>query len=70
MEGASAPPARLFSEDVDTLTLVIGTTIFAQQLLLKGEPQEARPVLRELINLAPRLLRATFDAWGYSRIPV
>ena len=28
---------------------------------------QARPVLRELIHVAPTLLRATFEAWGYSR---
>ena len=53
--------------DVDPLLLYVGCTLFAQSLLLKGEPAEARPILRELVNLAPSLLRATYDGWGYSR---
>ena len=45
----------------------MGCTIHAQQLLLAKEDERATPILRELINLAPTLLRATFEAWGYSR---
>ena len=64
-----APPHRrkLFVEDIDTLTLYVGCTLYCQTLLLQREHAAATPVLRELINLAPPLLRATFEGWGYSR---
>ena len=61
---------RLHVEGVDTLLLYIGASLYAQYFLVRREYDElprARAVLRELINLAPTLLRATFEAWGYSR---
>ena len=58
---------RLYAEDVDTLLLLVGCTLFAQQLLLERRAVDALPILRELVNVCPPLLRATFDMWGYSR---
>ena len=76
--GASGPGAagsagnaptrrRLFVEGIDTLTLYIGCLLYCQSLLLQREHAAATPVLRELINIAPPLLRATYEGWGYSR---
>ena len=66
---ASAMPIRreLYVEEIDTLMLYAGSTLYCQQLLLQREHDAATPVLRELINIAPSLLRATFEGWGYSR---
>jgi tetratricopeptide (TPR) repeat protein len=58
---------ELCVERLDTLLLYLGSTLYAQQLLLSREHAEATRVLKELVNLAPPLLRATFDAWGYTR---
>ena len=38
-----------------------------QRTVLQREHAAASPILRELLNLAPALLRATHEAWGYSR---
>ncbi len=53
-------------EDVDPLLMLLGTALYAQQLLLRREQADAAPVLRDVCAAAPSLLRATFDAWGYS----
>ena len=57
----------LYAADLDMRLLVLGSALYAQQLLLRKEGEAACEVLRELVNLAPSLLRSTFDAWGYAR---